>query len=37
MKDKAHLEALMKAGRDEAAYYAQKTMLKVRRKIGFVN
>jgi tryptophanyl-tRNA synthetase len=37
MKDKAHLEAVMKAGRDEAAYYAQKTMSKVRRKIGFVN
>ena len=36
MKDKAHLEAVMKAGRDEAAYYAQKTMSKVRRKIGFV-
>lgn len=37
MKDKTHLEAVMKAGRDEAAYYAQKTMSKVRRKIGFVN
>ena len=37
MKDKAHLEAVMKAGRDEAAFYAQKTMSKVRRKIGFVN
>ena len=36
MKDKAHLEDVMKAGRDEAAYYAQKTMSKVRRKIGFV-
>ncbi len=35
--DKAHLEAVMKAGADEAAYYAKKTMSKVRRKIGFVN
>ena len=35
--DKAHLEAVMKAGADEAAYYARKTMAKVRRKIGFVN
>ena len=37
IKDKAHLEAVMKAGADEAAYYARKTMSKVRRKIGFVN
>ena len=37
MADKAHLEAVMKAGSDEAAYYARKTMSKVRRKIGFVN
>ena len=37
MADKAHLEAVMKAGADEAAYYARKTMSKVRRKIGFVN
>ncbi len=35
--DKAHLEQVMKAGADEAAYYARKTMSKVRRKIGFVN
>ncbi len=35
--DKAHLEAVMKAGSEEAAYYARKTMSKVRRKIGFVN
>jgi tryptophanyl-tRNA synthetase len=34
--DKAHLEAVMKAGADEAAYCASKTMAKVRRKIGFV-
>ena len=37
MADKAHLEAVMKAGADEAAYYALRTMSKVRRKIGFVN
>ena len=37
MADKAHLESVMKAGSDEAAYYARKTMSKVRRKIGFVN
>lgn len=35
--DKAHLEKVMKAGADEAAYYAQKTLSKVKRKIGFVN
>ena len=37
MADKAGLEAVMKSGADEAAYYARKTMSKVRRKIGFVN
>ena len=37
MADKSHLESVMKAGADEAAYYARKTMSKVRRKIGFVN
>ncbi len=37
IKDKAHLESIMKAGADEAAYYARKTLSKVRRKIGFVN
>ena len=37
MADKAHLETVMKNGADEAAYYALKTMSKVRRKIGFVN
>ena len=35
--DKAHLEEVMRAGAEEAAYYARKTMSKVRRKIGFVN
>ena len=34
--DKAHLEAVMKAGAEEASYYARKMMSKVRRKIGFV-
>ena len=35
--DKAFLESVMKNGAEEAAYYARKTMSKVRRKIGFVN
>ena len=35
--DKAHLEAVMKAGAEEASYYARRTMSKVRRKLGFVN
>ena len=35
--DKAALEAVMKAGADEASYYARRMMSKVRRKIGFVN
>lgn len=34
--DKAYLEAQMKKGADEAAYYARKTLSKVRRKLGFV-
>jgi tryptophanyl-tRNA synthetase len=37
MADKAHLEAVMKAGADDAAYHARKTLSKVKRKIGFVN
>ena len=37
IKDKSHLEEVMKNGADEAAYYARKTMSKVRRKLGFVN
>ena len=37
MSDKAHLESVMKAGADEARYYAQRTVSKVKRKIGFVN
>ena len=36
IKDKAYLEAVMKSGRDDAGYYARRTMSKVRRKIGFV-
>ncbi|MBQ8387558.1 MAG: tryptophan--tRNA ligase [Clostridia bacterium] len=36
MSDKAQLEQFMKNGADEAAYYARKTLSKVRRKLGFV-
>ena len=35
--DKAHLEAVMKSGADDARGYALRTMSKVKRKIGFVN
>ncbi len=34
--DKGFLESVMKAGTEEAAYCARKTMSKVRRKLGFV-
>ena len=34
--DKAHLEAVMKAGAEDASYYARRMMSKVRRKVGFV-
>lgn len=34
--DKAYLEAQMKKGAEEAAYYARKTLSKVKRKLGFV-
>ena len=34
--DKAHLEAVMRAGAEDAYGYARRTMSKVRRKIGFV-
>ena len=37
MADKAYLESVMKEGAACAAYYAQKTMSKVFRKLGFVN
>ena len=30
-------EAVMKSGAEDAAYFAHKTMRKVRKKIGFVN
>ena len=36
MRDKAALEAQMKKGADEAAYYARKTLSKVQKKLGFV-
>ncbi len=35
MADKAYLEGVMRKGSDEASYYAQKTLSKVYRKIGF--
>ena len=34
--DKAYLEAQMKKGADEAAYYARKTLSKVKKKLGFI-
>ena len=34
--DKAHLEAVMKAGAEDAHYYAFRTMSKVKKKMGFV-
>lgn len=37
LADKGYLEGIMKKGADEAAYYARKTLSKVRRKLGFVN
>jgi tryptophanyl-tRNA synthetase len=37
LADKAYLESVMKNGADEAAYYARKTLSKVRSKLGFVN
>ena len=36
LADKAYLEAMMKKGADEAAYYARKTLSKVQKKLGFV-
>ena len=35
--DKAYLESVMRSGAEEAAYYARKTLSKVKRKLGFVN
>ena len=37
LADKAYLESVMKKGSEEAAYYARKTLSKVKRKVGFVN
>lgn len=34
--DKAYLEDIMKKGSDEAAYYARKTLSKVKKKLGFI-
>lgn len=36
LADKGYLEEVMKKGASEAAYYARKTLSKVRRKLGFV-
>ena len=36
LADKAYLEAQMKKGAEEAAYFARKTLSKVQRKLGFV-
>ena len=34
--DKAYLEAQMKKGAEEAAYYARKTLSKAKKKLGFI-
>lgn len=34
--DRAYLEAQMKKGADEAAYFARKTLSKVKKKLGFI-
>lgn len=36
ISDKAHLESVMKNGADSAAYFARKTLSKVKKKVGFV-
>lgn len=36
LADKAYLEVVMKNGADAASYYAEKTLSKVKRKVGFV-
>ena len=36
LADKGYIEEFMKKGASEAAYYARKTLSKVRRKLGFV-
>lgn len=37
MADKAYLEEVMKNGAEEAAYFARKTLSKVKRKVGFTS
>ena len=37
LADRGYLESVMKKGAEEAAYYARKTLSKVRRKLGFVS
>ena len=37
LADKAYLESIMKAGAEDAAYAASRTMSKVRRKVGFTD
>ena len=36
MQDKAYLESVYKAGAEKASYVANKTMRKVKKKIGLV-
>ena len=36
LADKAYLETVMKNGADTAAYFAQKTLSKVKKKVGFL-
>ena len=36
LSDKAYLESVMKNGADTAAYFAQKTLSKVKKKVGFL-
>ena len=36
LADKAYLESVMKNGADTAAYFAQKTLSKVKKKVGFL-
>ena len=36
VSDKAHLEKVMKEGADKASYYANKTLRKVYKKVGFL-
>jgi tryptophanyl-tRNA synthetase len=36
MKDKAYLEGLMKENAEQASYYANKTLRKVMKKVGFI-